>query len=166
MADSPGQRLAGIFGPRFRDAMAVPQEDLSVKLARALGAFGQGGGAPTPAYQQPFSGLRNAPLTSQTLPPFEPPGTAFANAMPPIAPAAAPAPTPQAQALPSPTAATQPQLGGADPASLPPATAVPPMPPPVTVRDDVLKAAQQMLAQNLLPEQWKGAFSTPPGMPR
>lgn len=157
MADmSPGQRLAGIFGPRFRGAMAVPQEDMAMKLARALGAFDNNTqtGAPSVTTQ----------ATPPALPPFVPPGNAMTEAIgpPQVAQQTMPATTVQAPpaagaALPSPTAATQPQLAPA---------AVPPMPAPVTVRDDVLKAAQQMLAQNLLPEQWKGAFTNPQGFPR
>lgn len=167
MADSPGQRLANTLGPRFRAAMAVPQEDLSTKLARLLMGGAQQPQTPPPAYQQPYTGLRNTP---QTLPPFVSPGSAMDEADPlgpavPFTPpqAAAPAPTPQAQALPSPTAATQPQLA---PQGAVAPTVVPPMPAPVTVRDDVLKAAKEMLAQNLLPEQWKGAFTAPQGWPR
>ena len=157
MPDSPGQRLAGIFGPRFRNAMAVPQNDMSVKLAKALGAFGQNTqtGMPTPAYQQPFAGLHDEP---QALPPFVQPGNAMTEAIgpPPIqqqvtVPAAPPpAQAPAPAALPSPTAAVQPQA------------VVPPMPAPTqvgpNVQQDTASAVQQLIDARLLPEQWKGAF--------
>lgn len=162
MADSPGQRMSGILGPRFRGAMAAPQEDVSVKLARLLQGMGPQPQAPTPAYQQPFTGLRNEPAA---LPPFVPPGGAMEEAIGPGVPF-----TPPRAPPPPPTAAGQPQaLPGASPAppQLPEAPVqVPPMPPPTTVRDDVIAAAQQLLAQNLLPEQWKGAFTNQYGAPR
>jgi len=143
MADSPGQRLAGIFGPRFRQAMAVPQEDASVKLARLLMG----------------NQSVNVPATPPALPPFVPPGSAMTEAIGPPAiaqqtmpPATVQAPAPSA--LPSPTTAVQP--------GAPPQAVVPPMPDAAqvgpTVQQDVAAAVQQMLAANLLPEQWKGAF--------
>lgn len=165
MTDSPGQRIAGTLGPRFRQAMAVPQEDMATKLARALGAFGNTQtGMPTPAYEQPFTGLRNQ---SQTLPPFVPPGNAMTEAIGPGVPFTPPTPAPApTAALPSPTAAVQPQtLPGAAPAP-PQLQATPAQGGDQTVKADVMAAVQQMLAANLLPEQWKGAFTTPQGMPR
>lgn len=145
MADSPGQRLAGIFGPRFRQAMAVPQEDASVKLARLL--MGGGQSVTTRA-------------TPPALPPFVLPGNALNEAIgpPPIAQQTMPATTVQAPAptaaLPSPTTAVQP--------GAPPQTVVPPMPAAMqvgpTVQQDVAAAVQQMVDARLLPEQWRGAF--------
>ena len=156
MPDSPGQRLAGIFGPRFRNAMAVPQEDAATKLARALGAFGQNtqtGMPSTPCYQMPFAGLQNAP--GQALPPFVQPGNAMTEAIGPPQVAAQTMPStavqaPAPAALPSPTAAVQPQA------------VVPPMPAPAqvgpNVQQDTASAVQQLIDARLLPEQWRGAF--------
>lgn len=66
---------------RYQRAMSVPQEDVTVKLARLLQQSPQGqspflgpqAAAALPAYQQPFAGLRNEP----GLPPFEQPGSSL-----------------------------------------------------------------------------------------
>jgi len=132
---------------RYQRAMSVPQEDMSVKLARLLKtmpAAAPQGSSPLlgsqalksmadmaaqnqrdkpvfvdpavaqtkwneslsrmPAYQQPFTGLRNEPYAGNGLPPFEQPGGSLPmqNYMPqamtePHGVAGTPPPTPQPQ---------------------------------------------------------------------
>lgn len=129
-----------------------PQGD-PMALARALMAMSEQGQTPRPPMALPEFAPAAAPMPSR-----QGGYDAPVQQMPPT--------SVQAPALPSPTAATQPQI----------APEVPPMPDPTqigqpTVDQNALAAIQQRLAlldqqkNRLLPEQWKGAFTTPPGMP-
>lgn len=142
------QRGAPGLDPRVMQGGLVragdPQGD-PMALARALMAMNeQGHGAPQQSVTVPAS-MPPAPMPSRQ--------GGYGDATTP---------------LPSPTAATQPQtLPGIVPAPPQAATAIPAQGgDQPTVKADVLAAVQQMLAQQLLPEHWRGSFSTPPGIPR
>lgn len=121
-------------------------------------------------FSVPYTGLRNAP----GLPPFQQPGEEFAKyqntALPAVPPVQPNIPQPGAEV---PVAAAQPVLRDVMPqvpAPSPAVPVVPPMPEPIPVgagaKADVVKAFQEMQRRNLLPEQWKGAFSNQYGEPQ
>lgn len=132
-------------------------------LSQRLAAILLGRGMPAPL--TPYGGLRN----DAGLPPFQMPGSVTQAHLPQMPPAEALLPEPPPPAIPRPGAVPPATLAApaaatpAAPQMAPPPEMQQPMPPLEDrgdpVKPDVLKAVKQLQAQNLLPEQWKGAFS-------
>ena len=144
--------------------MAGPTQNRLNEIVRLL--LGQS--APQPQqvnpFNVPFTGLRNQ---ADNLPPFQMPGEEFNRFRPllmrqqmeqePLAPT-------QLPTMPATTIAASPMPAEVPQAS--PAVEAPQAAGQPDVRKDVVAALVDMQRRNLLPEQWKGAFSNQYGEPQ